>query len=151
MKKSTKIAAFLFLCLMTITSTYAQETIISSTSEERTITIYDYSTERTIDLEVFEGTNFFTLKVESSINYGSLKVEIYNPSGKKQGQFSVKSISTLEETKLREPGSKNYIAETVVGRINKTFSMTKAGVWKIKIYPKKASGIITVTSAQSKK
>ena len=150
MKKSIKtVVVFLFVVTATMSS-YAQMKSSSSTSEDREIRIYDYSKDQEIELEVFGDTKYFELNIESNIRYGILKVELYDPTGKKQGRFSVKTIVSAEERKKMKPDQKNYMSEIVTGRINKQFSDPIAGMWKVKVFPKQASGAIKLKSNQSK-
>ena len=148
MKKNLKkLAALIFIVAMSY-PTFGQNYVIPSIDQERSIQIENYSKDETIDIEVFEDTKLLLLEISSTISYGSIKVEIYDPAGKKKGQFSIKSLLTLEKLKKMKRGQKNYMREDVSGKINKIFIQSLVGTWKVKIYPKETHGTIKLIIQQ---
>ena len=136
MKKSIKtILGILFVSILFTFSAIAQER--TSFNIHRTIELKNDSENKEVIIEVNEKDCRFNLRVNSLAQAGEIRIEIYDPEGKKQGNFSVGC----------EIDSKNS-NETVNGMIAKLIENPTLGKWKVKILPKNASGKVMVEFSQ---
>lgn len=139
MKKFTKtILGILLISVLFTSSAIAQER--TSFNIHRTIELKNDSETKEVNIEVNEKECRFNLIINSLAEAGEIRVEIYDPEGKKQGNFSVGC----------DVDSKNS-NETVNGMISKTIENPALGKWKVKILPKNASGKVMVEFSQDVK
>lgn len=128
MKKSIKtILGILFVSILFTFSAIAQER--TNFNIHRTIELKNDSENKEVIIEANENDCCFILRINSLAQAGDIRIEIYDPEGKKQGNFSVGC----------EIDSKNS-NETVNGMIAKHIENPALGKWKVKILPKNASG-----------
>jgi hypothetical protein len=78
--------------------------------------------------------------VNSEINSGNVLIEIFNPSGKKEGELS------LEHSNAQK-GQINQTANTT-GSLNKTINSPETGDWSVKITPERSAGNVNISVAQ---
>jgi phosphoribosylformylglycinamidine (FGAM) synthase PurS component len=136
MKKSIKtILGILLMSALFTSSAIAQER--TSLNIHKTIELKNDSENKEVNIEVTEKECRFNLQINSSVGAGEVRVEIYDPEGKKQGNFSVGC----------EVDSKNA-NETVNAMIAKLIENPALGKWKVKILPKNASGKVTIQFSQ---
>jgi len=110
----------------------------------RSIEMQDDSDVKEIKIEVNEEDCMFNLRVKSSINAGSLKLEIFDPAGKKQGNFSI-GCQIDSDKSLQDSSRRNgKISESVNGLTSKLIDNPMLGNWVVKISPEKTSGNITI-------
>ena len=105
----------------------------------------DSETEEIIIL-VDQETILLKLNIQSAINKGKLSIEIVDPTGEKQGKFSIGS-----QIKTTKNNKENQKEEHVKGNINKIINEPIQGKWIIKLIPDKAEGAVNIQSTQSYK
>lgn len=135
MKTVNLFFGILFITLLSTSFTSAQER--TSLNIQRTIELKNESQIKEVKIEVNEKECRFNLKITSLVHGGEVKVEIYDPNGKKQGNFSVGCEIQSENSK-----------ETVNGMITKLIENPDLGNWKVKIIPKKAIGKLSILFSQ---
>jgi hypothetical protein len=136
MKKSIKTILGIFIFTLFLTSfVIAQER--TSFNINRIIELKNESDNKEVTIEVNEKECRFNLQINSLATAGEIRVEIYDPEGKKQGNFSVGC----------EVNSKNS-NETVNGMISKLIENPSQGKWKVKILPKNANGKVAINYSQ---
>jgi hypothetical protein len=113
----------------------------------RKITLNGESSKLEIILPVADRIWNFTIKISSEIKEGELTIEIYDPSGEKQGNYSIDSQSSLKPNKTEKTANPN-VKEIVTGQISKSIDFPKNGNWKIAIIPKNAKGNLEIASNQ---
>ncbi|MDX8338169.1 hypothetical protein SLH46_03170 [Draconibacterium sp. IB214405] len=136
MKKSfvtifTTLSLFLFLTNFAS----AQETTIFGI--HRNIELKNESQTKEVKIEMNEKECRFNLRINSVVRGGEVTIEIYNPNGKKQGNFSVGCEIQSD-----------HAQETVNGQISKFIDNPELGDWKILIIPKNAEGKVTIEFTQ---
>lgn len=130
----------LFLAMLFTTTTSAQiSQAVEKTSFNihRTIELTKATRSQDIKIEVNEKECRFNLRINSKVMDGKVKVEIYDPKGKKQGNFSVGCQMDSDNSK-----------EMVNGMITKAIEKPELGDWKVKIIPTKAVGKVTIQFSQ---
>jgi flagellar hook assembly protein FlgD len=106
----------------------------SSLKVERNIYIKEDSKAEDIIISIAKKTNQFSLSIESIINKGKLTIEIYDSSGKKQGNFTIETQLATEKR------------EEVNGQFQKSWRNLPIGKWKVKIIPSSATANIHLTA-----
>jgi len=89
----------------------------------------------------------FVIRISSRVMSGELTIEIYDPTGEKQGNYSIDNQISSRQT----PGDKNEkrtSKETVNGNLEKSIEYPINGNWKIIIIPKNATGELGIESNQ---
>lgn len=133
------ITVFSLLLLM---SFYSSAQDCSGISSNRSIELDSSSDKEKIKIEVTENVQKLHFGISSTITSGDLTVEIYDPKGKKQGNFSVESqlnSSTSSNAKKKE---------LVCGSMQKGISNPMKGDWTIKLIPKKVTGTVAIHTSQ---
>lgn len=139
----------LFPCLLIAVfisqSAFTQSSLSDSTFElKRSINLNDKDTEtKNITIEVSEKTLAMGLNISCKVLLGNLKIEIYDPKGKKQGEFSVESQYS---NKLPLSENDAYNKEVVEGQIEKRISQPIPGQWIIKLIPEKVYASVQIKS-----
>jgi len=180
MKKLILASTFLVITMLFFLHSKAQ-TATDSTFKEKTqfltqrrIEFSNTSEKQELTIKVNMQNCTFDLEIKSSVNNGELEVEIYDPAGKKQGNFSVgcqintqskninktiindffngkttsKNTQANNEEAIVIPDKKNELNESVSGRTSKSIKNPILGDWTIKFSPTNASGYIIVASRQ---
>lgn len=107
----------------------------TNVSVERNIRLENDSKQHEVLINIKPKTQKLDLLISSSVNKGKITIEIYDPSGVKQGNFTVETqIGTAKE-------------EVVNGNIRKSLFEPEAGIWKVKIIPAEATGKIRIQTA----
>lgn len=107
----------------------------TNVSVERNIRLENDSKQHEVVINIKPKTQKLDLLISSSVNKGKITIEIYDPSGVKQGNFTVETqIGTAKE-------------EVVNGNIRKSLFEPEAGNWKVKIIPAEATGKIRIQTA----
>lgn len=136
MKKSFQAnLSILILFLLYSVSTLAQER--TSFNIHRNIDLKNESQTKEVKIEMNEKECRFNLRINSMVRGGEVTIEIYNPKGKKQGNFSVGCEIQSDHSQ-----------ETVNGQISKLIENPELGDWKIKIIPKNAVGKVAIDFSQ---
>lgn len=179
--KMLNLSSIFFLVLMHIIPHSKAQTAPDSTIKEKTqflmqrrIEFSNTSEKQELTIKVNMQNCMFDLEIKSSVNNGELEVEIYDPTGKKQGSFSVgcqinTQSNNMNKTKINDffngkttskntqanneeaivmPDKKNELNESVSGRTSKSIKNPILGDWTIKFSPTNASGYIIVASRQ---
>lgn len=142
MKKSLKkVLGILLFSIVVISFSSAQEKTIFSL--EREIFLRNDSEKKEIKIEVKE-KGYFHLDIKSVLTQGEVKIEIYNPSGKKQGNFSVECQVPATEEAI------NFLlpTEKVTGNYRKIINNPTVGIWKVKITSINATGNVNIKYTQ---
>lgn len=105
-------------------------------SLNRTIKLDDHSGEQIIPVEISDTTSEFLLTINCGVQSGLLTVEIYDPTGAKKGNFSVKG----------DYSSSSSWSEDVGSVINKRFMRPLKGTWSLKFIAKKVSADIHIST-----
>lgn len=98
---------------------------------------------QTVDIKIAEKTVRLSLEIICSVKEGSVTIEIFNPSGEKQGEFSVESTESEKDESLF-----SLLKDGVSGQINKRIIEPALGKWTIKFTPENASGRVNIQSIQ---
>lgn len=131
------------LTTFTITSLFVFLTIFASAQERtsfnihRNIDLKNESQTKEVKIEMNEKECRFNLRINSLVRGGEVTIEIYNPNGKKQGNFSVGCEIQSD-----------HAQETVNGLITKLIDNPELGDWKIKIIPENAVGKVSIEFSQ---
>ncbi|WP_167616193.1 hypothetical protein [Maribellus sediminis] len=145
-----KIAIKLFGLLLITLFYYPSQAQINSFKEKtsynlhRSIEMQKDSDVKEIKIEVTEEDCIFNLRVQSTINAGSLKLEIFDPTGKNQGNFSIGCQIDLDNTIQEISQRKSKVSESVHGLTSKLINNPKLGNWIVKISPQKTTGKIII-------
>lgn len=102
----------------------------------RTIRLKDHSGEKTIPIEIRDTTSEFLLSINCALQSGFLTVEIYDPTGAKRGNFSVKGDSSKSSSWSEDVGSV----------INKRFMSPIKGTWSLKFIAEKVTADILINT-----
>jgi len=100
-----------------------------------TVKLEGESGKKEVVIVVEEENPFLHLNINGSVKTGSVRVEIIDPSGKRQGSFTIEN-------------SDNGNGEMVNSSINKNIKNPSTGKWKIQVTSEKATGNIYVSSMQ---
>lgn len=137
MKKSIKSIFGILISILLFTSfTFSQEQTMFNI--QRTIELKHESQIKEVKFEMNEKDCRFDLRISSVVQKGEVTVEIYDPNGKKQGNFSVGC----------QVGSEDSL-EIVNGMITKRIDNPILGDWKVKISPNNANGKVTILFEQN--
>ena len=141
---------------------------------QRTLEFTNATNTEEIKIEVELVDCFFQLEVKSSIMNGELKIEIYDPTGKKQGSFSVgcqintksktikktnindfiygktKAVETGKGKKINSSNKTSELNEFVSGSTSKSIHNPMLGDWIVKFIPSNADGYVIIASRQTK-
>jgi hypothetical protein len=101
----------------------------------REIKLDNTSESEDIILNIDVGVDRLEVIISSIITSGNLKIELFDPKGASQGTFSV---GTQLAKKI----------ERVKGNINKSLNDPQAGVWKVTVVPKYATGNLVIQTAE---
>lgn len=99
---------------------------------ERTILLEKDSQTDEVAIDIEQGSPRFELLIRSSVSNGKVTIELYDPVGKKQGNFTVRTLLNSEKE------------EIVNGEIRKFLVGPQEGKWKVKIIPVDATGRIKI-------
>jgi len=135
MKKLIILIVSVFLL---VPMTNAQEKTAFNTA--RNLKLENESKEQQISIDVSDEYDTFALSIDSNIHEGKLSIEIFDPSGEKQGNFSI----GCQVGGANNPTTK----EVVQGQFRKTFQKPKKGKWVVKIIPQNAHAQINITVTQ---
>lgn len=135
-KSITTVIITLFLCV----GAFAQSTEFKTT---RNLGFKESSKVQTVEIKISEKTSTLSIEILCTVKKGIVTIEIYNPSGEKQGEFSVESMESEDDGSLF-----SILAEGVSGQINKIINDPELGKWTIKFTPKQASGRVQTQSVQ---
>lgn len=135
MKNQTII--FIISCLFCTLSISAQDNGLFPSSNSisnitREIKLKDDSKIEEVEIFVGDQDRELELQIRSSVSKGKLLIELYDPSGKKQGKFSIGTQMSSEKK------------ERVQGTMNKRLKDPKPGSWKVKIIPKNVEASILI-------
>lgn len=129
----------LFVCVFVLLPlTNAQEKAAFNTA--RSLKLENESKEQHISIDVSDEYNILALSIHSNIHEGKLSIEILDPSGEKQGNFSI----GCQVGGANNPTTK----EVVQGQFRKTFQNPKKGKWVVKIIPQNANAQVNITVTQ---
>jgi hypothetical protein len=104
-------------------------------SVERNIRLENDSKVDEVLINIKPKTQKLDLAISSSVKKGKITIEIYDPSGVRQGNFTVETqIGTAKE-------------EVVNGNIRKSLFEPEAGNWKVKITPANADVKIRIQTS----
>ncbi len=142
MKKSIK-TVFLSLFLSILFSSFSMAQMSKNYSLGRLIILNNDSEIKEIIIEVKEKNCKFILRVQSSIYAGKVKLEVYDPNGKKQGNYDLGCQIQNEHTDGNKRKKENVTGQTSLSQENATI-----GKWKVKIIPQKADGKVKVDFKQ---
>ena len=106
---------------------------------ERTIKLMNDSKPEEIEINIDKESDKFELKIYCTVGFGSVSIEIYDASGKKQGNFSVSTQLSTDKN------------ERVDGQYSKSLTDPDPGAWKVKIIPDKAEGRISIQTSLTQK
>ena len=101
----------------------------------RTINFTAESGNKEINVDVKKGVKGFELSIQSYVESGNITIEIIDPSGTKQGHYS---IGTQMNSKAKEK---------VTGSITKSLKQPMEGKWVIKITLSSASGGVQIKTS----
>lgn len=101
----------------------------------RNISITEDSKSEDILISIDKKTNQFSLSIESVIKKGKLTIEVYDSSGKKQGNFTIATQLSL---------AKN---EVVNGQFQKSWKNLPIGTWMVKIIPFSATAQMHIATS----
>jgi len=102
----------------------------------RTIRLNDHSGEKTIPVEIRDTASEFLLSINCGLQSGFLTVEIYDPTGAKRGNFSVKGDYSKSSSWSEDVGS----------AINKRFVRPIKGDWSLKFIAEKVTADILINT-----
>jgi len=136
----SKSITVLVLTLFLSVGAFAQSTEFMTTQN---LGFKESSKTKNIKVKVTESTSLLNLNIKCGLREGTVTIEIFDPSGEKQGEFSVESIETEDDGSLF-----NMLQKGVEGQINKLIDKPKKGIWSIKFTPKNASGGVEIQSVQ---
>ncbi|MEE4176711.1 MAG: hypothetical protein V2I46_04305 [Bacteroides sp.] len=133
-----KLLNIILAYLILVPTVNAQERTVFNT--ERALILENESKEQQITIDVSETYDALSLNIGANLHEGKLTIEIFDPSGEKQGNFS---IGTQLEG-VSNPGTR----ERVQGKINKVFENPRKGKWLVKISPLNAKAQINIQVRQ---
>ncbi|MFV0266043.1 MAG: hypothetical protein ACK5HT_02800 [Draconibacterium sp.] len=135
MKRSRSFLGLLTSLILIASISFAQTKSNTETdfTVQRDIKFKNSSDVKEVIIEVKSDDSMLQLMISSIVESGELSVEIYDPTNKKQGNFSIGT--QLNSTELNEK---------VRGQIQKKFTTPKEGTWKVKFIAKNASGNISI-------
>jgi len=116
----------------------AQDRATFNTS--RSLKLENESKEQHISIDVSDEYDTFALSIDSNIREGKMSIEILDPSGEKQGNFSI----GCQVGGVNNPTTK----EVVQGQFRKTFQNPKKGKWIVKIIPQNANAQVQIIVTQ---
>lgn len=106
------------------------------------------SEESEIYIDIMPDTWTLSFGLVGIVNKGSLSVVLYDPSGKKQGGFGLKSQNTRRENSLKNDqvtySFKSKSAMGAKGTMEKSFAKPAVGKWTVKIIPDGVDGHLAV-------
>jgi hypothetical protein len=94
-----------------------------------------------VEIDSPENTAQLNLKILCSVEKGTVKIQIFNPSGKKEGEFKVEGTETESTGELYD-----LLQNGVSGEINKKVYDPEKGSWLVKFIPEKATGKVQIIS-----
>ena len=135
MKRSKSFLGLLTSLILITSISFAQTKSNTETdfTIQRDIKFKNSSDVKEVSIAVKNDDSILQLMISSIVESGELSVEIYDPTNKKQGNFSIGT--QLNSTELNEK---------VRGQIQKKFTTPKEGTWKVKFIAKNASGNINI-------
>ncbi|WP_353779456.1 hypothetical protein [Winogradskyella sp. 3972H.M.0a.05] len=142
MKNAIKLfgcVALFFLMPTNVSAQQYSQKQCSGVSTMRNIEFNGSSDVEEIKVEVSDDTENMSLNVNGTIKSGYLTVEIYDPKGKKHGNFSI-------ESQLKSSSKKK---ELVCGQMQKIIEDPMKGDWVVKLIPKDVSGEISICAMQN--
>ena len=114
---------------------------------QRQISLNEDSEKKEILIPISGPIVRFTINIASRISEGELTIEMYDPSGEKQGNYSVDNQISARLDKS-DKNAKMTNKEIVTGKIDKSIEYPISGNWKVLIIPKNASGELLIESNQ---
>ena len=136
--KFSKSITVLVLSLFLSIGTFAQSTEFLTT---RNLGFKESSKVQNVEIKITENTSALRLSIKCGVRKGNVSIQIYDPSGEKQGEFSVESMESDDNDSLF-----SMLKEGVTGQINKYISKPQKGTWIIKFIPKNANGRVEIQS-----
>lgn len=149
MKKSlNKFSVVILISILSIYSAFGQDK--TKYDIQKLIKLNNESDVQEIVLPVKDSLNSVTIVVYSDILAGDVTIEIYDPTGEKNGYFSIGCQSNTIIT-----DNKKYLGKTVYrtnpdkasGNLSRTIKKPIGGDWKVKIIPKNAIGTVNIDFA----
>jgi len=86
--------------------------------------------------------NYLRINISCSLASGIVAIELIDPTGKKQGIYTVKSEDNIVK------GDKTQVGETAQGNMQKMFRNPLKGDWLITVAPIKAKGKVRININQ---
>ena len=128
----------LMLLLLSGSMLMAQATDFTTT---RRLGFNNSTKTQTVEIDTPKNSSSLGLQILCTVKNGAVKIEIFNPSGKKEGEFSVESTENEGSNSLFD-----LLDEGVSGEINKMIYEPHVGSWKIKFIPENATGKVQIVS-----
>ena len=100
------------------------------------------TTPSTVKFNVSEEYNYLKVSVDCTLSSGIAAIELIDPSGKKQGLYTVKSEDNIVK------GEKTKVGETAQGNMQKMFRHPLKGDWLVRVDPIKAKGSVRINIVQ---
>lgn len=129
------------LTLVLSFSSFAQSTEFTTT---RNLVFNQSSKTKSVDVKIPKAIEALSIEIRCGIKKGNVTIQIFDPSGVKQGEFSVENTEESEE----EQSLLSMMRENVVGEINKYIKKPVSGTWVIKFLPENATGHVEMRSSQ---
>ena len=127
---------------------FFSQTLMAQNSTEfttkRNLGFKESSKVQSVDVKISEDTEALRLKILCNVRKGDVTIVILNPSGEKQGEFSVEGNEGSED----DGSLFSMLKEGVSGQINKDINQPIKGTWVIKFIPKNATGRVEIHSSQ---
>lgn len=131
-----------FVCSMVVAQERTQFNIY------RKIELKEDSNPKQIGIEVNTKECRFNLRIRSSIRAGAVTLEIYDPKGKKHGNFAIGCQTDPDYTLNQQAPGESNSTEHVNGMTSKLIENPLIGEWQIKILPQKAVGEVKIEFSQ---
>lgn len=150
----------LFLILSTLFFNYGIGQKAESFSDVSKEYLFEEETsEKEVEMKIAEGVVNLIFSFNSEIENGKLEIQIYDPNGKKEGNFKLeskqgKSTSSNSNTNTNNnnnTSSHNYTftgSGKASGNMNKNIASPLPGLWKIKIKTEKVIGRLLLNVGQ---
>ena len=117
---------------------YSQSTDFTTT---RRLGFNNSVNSQSVEIKSPKDTSTLSIQILCSVENGAVTIEIFNPSGKKEGEFTVESTETETSNSLFD-----LLNEGVSGEINKLVNDPEVGSWIVKFNPDKATGKVQIVS-----
>lgn len=103
----------------------------------RDITLDNDSKTEDVIVAIEPRTEAIDLMISTTIEAGKLTIELFNPSGVKQGNFTVETQLDVKKQ------------ERVAGKLQKSLEEPQPGNWKIRIVPTAVKGSVRIQTSHT--